>query len=307
MSHLSSYAKVHTVGHREVKDILQSGPVVVEEKIDGSQFSMARIDGQLVCRSKGKELVIGAPEKMFINAMATAAALPLRDGWVYRCEYLQRPQHNTLAYSRVPNKYLILFDVMYGCEMYLNPTARYNEACRLGLECVPVFHEGLIPSAKGDGEYALKFLQQFLDRDSILGGCKIEGVVIKNYERCTSDGKLMTAKLVSEAFKEKHQRQWKLDNPTPTDVAQHIISSLRTEARWAKAVQHLREAGVLTDTPADIGPLIREIQRDTLEEETACITEALFKHFWPKIQRGITAGFPEWYKEYLIEYLIKHG
>ena len=31
------------------------------------------------------------------------------------------------------------------------------------------------------------------------------------------------------------------------------------------------------------------------------IKEKLFNHFWQQIQRGITAGLPEWYKQKLLE------
>lgn len=289
---LSSYSKVHTVGHKEVQSILD-GEVIIEEKIDGSQFTMARVNGELLCRSKGKEIVLAAPEKMFIDACSVAACLPLRDGWVYRCEYLNKPKHNTLAYSRIPTRYLMLFDVMIAPETYLGPQEKLEEAKRLGIECVPCYYSGVIG--------LVQFLNEYLDKESVLGGVKIEGVVIKNYSKFTPDGKLMTAKLVSDSFKEKHRISWRADNPTPKDVLERFIFELRSEARWNKAIQHLRETGLITDTPADIGPLIKEIQNDVQQEETGYIMEKLFEHFWPQIQRGVIRGFPEFYKKRLVE------
>ena len=80
-----------------------------------------------------------------------------------------------------------------------------------------------------------------------------------------------------------------------------FIPNLRTEARWSKAIQHLRESGELTNSPRDIGGLIKEIQRDTLDECDDIIKDMLMSYAVPKISRGIIAGFPEWYKEQLMK------
>lgn len=291
---LSSYPEIHAVGHRAIKSIFD-GPVVIEEKVDGSQFSMCRaLNGDMLCRSKGKDIVIDAPEKMFNAAIETARCLDLHPGWVYRGEYLRAPKHNTLAYDRIPAKHIILFDVMTGMEMYLTPAEKHIEARRLGLECVPTLHEGVInPEAISLPALA----EELLGRDSILGGVKVEGFVIKNYNQFTPDGKIAIAKHVSEAFKEKHLHEWKKSNPTQSDVVQHLVGELKTNARWQKAVQHLRDNGTLTETPKDIGALLKEVQADVLKEEESEIRDRLFKHFWPQIQRGIIAGLPEWYKQ----------
>lgn len=292
MNHISSYPNIYALGHRAITDIL-SGPVVVEEKVDGSQFSMSRIDGELCCRSKGQDLVVDAPEKMFSKAVATAEALDLHEGWTYRCEYLQSAKHNTLAYSRHPFSHLVLFDVETGPQCYLSPEEKAAEAQRIGLECVPLLHHGVVVS--------LEQIASMMQRESFLGGCIIEGVVIKNYALFTPDKKVAIAKLVCDTFKEKHATEWKASNPTSRDVVQLIISALRTDARWQKAVQHLREAGSLTDSPRDIGNLIKEAQADIQKEEREWIAESLLKHALPQILRGAVAGLPEWYKNELAQ------
>lgn len=292
MKAINSYPSVYAIGHKAIVDIFD-GDVTVEEKVDGSQFSMAKIDGQLHCRSKGKELVVDAPEKMFEQAVAAAKALLpiLNEGCVYRCEYLQKPKHNVLAYSRVPRSNLIVFDIMYGIETYINRVSKEAEAARIGLECVPSMFCGKVGS--------LEELRAFLDRESTLGGCKIEGVVVKNYSKFTRDKKVYIGKYVSEAFKEVHRGQFRKANPTAGDITTELIASYRNEARWRKAMQHLRESSQLQDSPADIGPLIKEIQADIKREEETTIRDVLFEHFWPKIQRGAIAGFPEFYKDQL--------
>lgn len=291
MGRIHSYPSIYNLGHRAL-DGLFDGPVLVEEKVDGSQFSFGVIGGELKVRSKGKEMVVDAPEKMFGLAVETAVALApdLRPEWVYRGEYLQKPKHNTLAYSRVPVRNVILFDICDGLESYLPPSAKAAEAARLGLECVPMFEVEVTN---------LDALKALTERESCLGGATMEGVVLKNYTKFTEDKKVMMGKYVREAFKEAHALAWKASNPSRTDVVQMLITSLKTEARWEKAVQHLRESGVLTDSPQDIGPLLKEVPADILKECRDMIAEKLFEYAWPQIQRGVTAGFPQWYKDKL--------
>jgi hypothetical protein len=131
---------------------------------------------------------------------------------------------------------------------------------------------------------------------SFLGGNKVEGVVLKNYARFGVDKKFLVAKVVSEEFKEIHRHEWKSANPGRTDIVEMLIAGLKTPARWNKAIQHLKERGLLSDAPQDIGLLLNEIKLDTLNECELDIKDELFKHFWPRIARGIIAGFPEYYK-----------
>jgi hypothetical protein len=140
-----------------------------------------------------------------------------------------------------------------------------------------------------------------LENESFLGGVKIEGVVAKNYTQFGRDGKVSMAKYVSEAFKEVHNKEWKLANPGQKDVVEGLIAGLRTEARWQKAVQHLAESGDLTHTPKDIGALMKEVKDDIIAEEVERIKGILWKHFSGKILRGASAGLAEWYKEELLK------
>lgn len=286
---MRNYGKVYNLGHRAIADLLK-GPVIVEEKVDGSQFSFGRIDGQLICRTRRAD---ATTEDMFQLAVRTAQDLThiCMEAWVYRAEFLRVPKHNALAYDRVPDKNLILFDVDTGTEDYLSPAEKASEAVRLGLEVVPLLKEGEIRTHEE--------LLALLGTISCLGGQKIEGVVIKNYGRFGVDGHALKGKCVSDPFREA--RQWKANNLFGGDIKQAIGASLCTPARWEKAIQHLRENGRLQESPTDIGPLIKEIQGDVKEECGDQIKEQLFKWAWRDIQRVLIRGFPEWYKEKLIE------
>jgi hypothetical protein len=285
-----SYPSIYALGHRAIVDLTKDD-VLVEEKIDGSQISFGKFGDELKVRSKGQQLVVEAPEKMFKLGVDQIKELDLKDGWTYRGEYLNKPKHNCLCYGRVPDKNIIIFDINPAEEEYLPYEEKKAEAKRIGLECVPLLFHGKLEDSK--------MLLGLLEKFSILGGNTVEGVVIKNYKRFGIDKKVLMGKFVSEKFKEKHNKEWKKNNPSKLDVIQALIVAYRTEARWHKAVQHLRERGELDGSPKDIGNLLKEVQSDTHKECADEIKEKLFKYAWPKIGRAICGGLPEWYKEQL--------
>ena len=233
---------------------------------------------------------------MFRLAVETAIRLfpELREGWTYRGEFLMKPKHNTLAYDRVPVGYVILFDIDRGDQDYMNPSEASIEAERMGLEFVPFL--GCFTEKQG-----LDLLLPLLERTSILGKQTVEGIVLKNYDQFGLDGKTLMAKLVSKDFQESHASDWKQRNPSKQNIIEQLIERYATEARWAKAVQHLSEAGTIEGSPRDIGLLIREIPDDILADSTEDIKEELFKAFVKDLRRGWTKGMPEWYKRELAE------
>jgi hypothetical protein len=294
-----SYPSIFALGHRAIVDLLLD-PVIVEEKVDGSQFSFGLFQGDageppfLRCRSKGAQLNLIAPEKMFARAIEVVQSLVpvLKLGWTYRAEYLAKPKHNALAYDRVPTNNLMVFDINTGHEEYMPYAEKAAECARIGLEVVPLVYEGKLESADQ--------FREMLDRVSVLGGQKIEGVVVKNYHRFGPDKKALLGKFVSEAFKEVHAAEWKAANPTRSDIVQRLIETLRTPARWNKAIQHLRERGEIDDSPRDIGKLIKETQADIEKECMDLIAEKLTEWALPEIRRGVIRGLPEFYKEQLL-------
>lgn len=293
---LHSYGKVYNLGHAAVVDLL-TFPIVIQEKVDGSQFSFGVHNGVLHVRSKDAVIDVEAPPKMFAGAVETVKAVrdKLVPGWTYRGEVLSKPKHNVLAYDRVPAGGVILFDVDGGLESYVQTHTVQTIGATLGLEVVPTLWEG-------DGvDFSYDQFKTLLETISVLGGQKIEGVVIKAYGRFGRDGKTLMGKYVSEAYKEIHAGEWRAQNPTRLDIVQEIARELTTPARWEKAIQHLRDRGVLQNAPQDIGPLLREVAEDTLAEVGEEIKARLFKHAWKDIQRMIVRGFPQWYKDKLAQ------
>ena len=296
---ISAYPSIYALGHRYLKELLLD-PVLVEEKVDGSQFSFGVRDGEVRCRSKGADLNVFAPDKMFAKAVEWVVANQdkLMPGWVYRGEYLVKPKHNVLAYDRVPANHIILFDVAVGPEDYVAYDVKQEEADKLGLELVPRLYEGRVED--------VQTLRAFLERVSCLGGQKIEGMVVKNYGRFGIDKRPLMGKFVSEAFKEVHNAEWKAKREGPTGVIEKLIETYKSPARWQKAIQHLRERGQIEDTPKDIGLLFKEVPADIRRECEEAIKDKLFEWAWPNVQRGVMAGLPEWYKQQLLERQFNH-
>ena len=287
-----SYPSIYNLGHKAL-ELLLDDQVVVQEKVDGSQFSFGRFDSELRCRSKGAMINIVAPDNMFKRAVDIVSELPIKEGWTYRAEYLLKPKHNSLAYDRIPQNHLAIFDINPSHEEYLPPDAIAGECARLNLESVPLLFSGRINQ--------LEFFRSLLDTVSFLGGQKIEGVVIKNYAKFGPDKKALMGKFVSEKFREVHSKEWKKSNPSAGDVVALLVDEYRCPARWQKAVQHMREAGRLEQSPRDIGPLLKEVNEDVMAECQDEIKEKLFKWAWKHISRQVTRGLPEWYKEQLME------
>lgn len=290
---LPSYPKIYAIGHPSLGELLH-GHVVVQEKVDGSQFSFGKIDGRVMIRSKNQAIYPEAAPSMFRRGVdyVMSIADKLEPGIVYRSEYLEKPLHNALSYNRVPKNHIAIYDAMVDTEKY-DPTYTLEaHAERLGVDFVPTFFHGQLSTAEIEG---------FLQQESFLGGQRIEGVVVKNYGRfCQYTGHVLMGKYVSEAFKEVQKKEWKASNPTQGDVLQNLVDIYKTPARWQKAVYTLRDMGQLESDPRDIGKIMKLVWPDIKAECEQEIKDQLFKHFEGHLKRAVTAGLPEWYKKQLL-------
>ena len=294
---VSSYSDIFTMGHKALEELF-SGPVVVEEKVDGSQISFSRQGDKLLMRSKGKQLIVEAPEEMFKPGVEAILGIyrNLPEGYVFRGEYLKSPKHNTLAYARIPRGHIIIFDIDRGNQDYLAPLDKAVLAMDCGFETVPLLHRGPIDSAEQ--------IKALLPKESVLGGTRPEGIVIKNYARFHADKKILMGKYVRPEFIEVNAGEWRKNNPTQGDILDQIIARYKTEARWEKAVQHLRDDGRLEQSPRDIGVLLKEVEQDIAKECCEEIKGMLWQWAWEHVARGARAGLPEWYKNRLLENAI---
>ena len=276
---MRSYPKILNLGHKYLEHLF-SDQVIIEEKVDGSQFSFGvRADGNVFYHSKGREIFKPVSDKLFNAAVEYVDSIAglLVPGWTYRGEVLCRPKHNTLCYDRTPKHNIIIFDIDKGEEAYVTWLEKRDIAHSLDLEVVPLLGGGLINN--------IEALKSLLQTKSILGGTSVEGIVIKNYHRFGIDGKAVMGKWVREEFKEMNAGKWKKSNPNTLDILGELINTYKSPARWEKAIQHFRDAGKLTGELKDIGPLIGEISEDVKTECAEEIKDKLFKYAWPKSAR----------------------
>jgi len=296
---INSYSSPFNLGHKALEDLF-TGNVVVQEKVDGSQISFGLIDGELSVRSRRKEVNQEKPE-MFEKAVTYLKTVTdeMIPDWIYRGEFLMKPRHNTLSYTNTPKNNIILYDIDKGNQDYVERGAMQTHAFALDLTCVPTL-------ATYSTKPTLEELQKLLETKSVLGGVKIEGIVIKNYGRFDWAGKkTLMGKLVSDAFREVHTKDWKKRNPQKNDFYIELVKEYATEQRWNKALQHLKEEGKLEHSMRDIPLFMREVSEDILAECKEEMMEKLFKHFWKKCAKGMTRGLPEWYKGLLTQSMFE--
>ncbi len=290
-----SYPSIFAVGHKAARPLLDHDEVMVEEKLDGSQFSFGSFGGELRMKSKNAPILPEFIPQLFAEACATVmAAQPrLPDGWTFRAEAICKPKHNILRYNRIPAGGLIVFDINVGHDDYLSYLDKAEACKKLGFEVTPMLYTGKVH---------LTVMEELLQKESCLGGPKIEGVVIKPllYNLYGVDKKVLMGKYVSPDFKEAHRTEWSASNPSGKSFLDLVIADYRTTARWDKTIQHLRDENKLEGIPKDIGVLMRELSDDIDREVTEDVKERLFKHFWKDIKRGIMRGFPEHYKGTLL-------
>lgn len=294
---LARYQKILALGHRTIKNIFED-PVEITEKVDGSQFSFGKVDGELLCRSKGADLVIEAPQAIFVPAISKVKSIEhlLPDSITFFGETLQRPKHNVLVYDKVPVGHIALFGIMNNIsKVMLDYKEIQKWANRLGVDVVPCLYHG-----RADSE----MIPSLLDRVSYLGGTKIEGVVVKNYNKDAMIGDqylpYLVGKYVSEKFKEQHGSKKYGTQAAKSDIESYF-RSFNTEARFQKAIIHLREKGLLKGEPQDIGPLLKELNTDFETECKEEIKDFLWQKHRHQALRMMSYGFPEWYKEQLLK------
>jgi len=235
--YIPSYGHPHTLGHKYLIHLFDD-PVVIQEKVDGSQISFGVINGNLSVRSRGQD-VTNDTTGMFSKAVKELQKRKdfMFEAAIYRGEYLQKPKHNKKTYSRIPKGNVILFDVEYPDGTFANPTTLLLEAHQLDLECVPTFYEGNAIAIQD-------MLPSYLTNESILGGTRIEGIVIKNYDYKNKFGNIIWAKIVTSEFREKHARTFNnTDNPqeckqmTEIEIVEKYVTSALCEKVKAKVIE----------------------------------------------------------------------
>lgn len=289
------------------KDYFKDTTLVVEEKIDGSQFSFgycSNIYGafRMVFRSKNVALQYGAADNMFGDAIrylyGRNAPAILPKNVVFRCEYVRNKKHNKLTYDRIPSGCL----VMFGAEDLATGKGVGREvwsliAREMGIDVV---HEyGTINTRGKSFDEVIKEASVHLGKQSMLGGSMIEGVVLKRVSDyiVDQDGTPIYAKIVGDEFREIARIPKKTRKcDTQEVIIQHLIDMVQKDAIYSKAVQHLLEDGKLEGSNKDIGPLIVEVQRDIATDMEEPAKTVLWEWAKDQVVRGCVKGFATWYQ-----------
>lgn len=153
-------------------------------------------------------------------------------------------------------------------------------AKEIGCEVVAEIYRGpLLPKDE---------LRKLASGDSPTLGGRREGVVVKQFAPTYT-----RAKIVSAEFSEVKVRKSEPRGENPVAELGRLFAQ---PARYAKAVQRLREQGKITDSERDIGLIIAEVRRDMFEEESDAIAGQLLSIFQKEIARTAVAPVAEWYK-----------
>lgn len=291
-----SWPKIYALGSKEVLDILKY-EVDVTEKIDGSQIGFGIVDGELVIRSKGAHINPVMPPKMFKSAVAYIISIKdkLNPEFFYYGECLETPRHNKLKYERVPRHNVALYGIREGDRYFGNEYVAVD-ADELGFDCVPLLIDNMRVTAD-ELEEMLQTTKSFLGGD-------IEGLVIASpYAMPGQREPFMQAKLVRQEFKEVMVRgnRTAVQKGSIEETVREAFAAFCTEARWDKAIQHLREDGRIVGSNTDIGPIIKEIQRDVLDEEGEYVKEMLWTLYRKRFLGAVVDGFPKYYQSLLLE------
>ena len=303
MTGVPAYPKVAALGHRAVADIWD-GQVEVTEKIDGSQFAFGIVGGELCYRSKGRQIPRHSVQEndLFFPVIEWVESIAeqggIEEGFWYYGETLKSPKHSTLKYDRIPRNHFALFACVDAEDerAWFPHRALYHISQTL--DCDVAGYCMLLGS--WDAEKIVAYIDE--KHESMLGGVPMEGLVIKNLDKEYLYGPIlwpiMTAKYVSDGFKEVHEKNWKMQN-TGRGKWEVFMDQFNNEARWLKSAQHMAEDGQLLGEPKDIGQLMNRVQKDIGEECKEDIQEFLWKQFGRDLMRNSVRGLPEWYKQEL--------
>lgn len=292
---MKPFPKIWALGHKNIQDIF-SGYVELTEKIDGSQFVWGfDKDGTYFARSKGVMIDLDNVTDLFQPVVEWSRNLGLGTdcpNTVFYGETLKTPKHNSLAYNRIPKNHFILFGVAdYAGETFCQIHSTLEEyADRLGCEAVPLLYSG-------EGA-SFEMVEELLGKESILGGPEAEGIVVKSYRDYMIGGQwipLMAGKFVTEKFKEVHGKN--LEYKSGKHKTAVLFDRYKTEERWAKAVQFMRDNGDLLGEPKDIGGIMKRVNQDVEEECMQEIKDALWDIYRKDFIKNSTHGLPQWYKE----------
>jgi len=220
-----------------VGDLLASGDIIVQEKLDGGQYRVRLDQGNPVFASKKNILgtdpdtfngFFQRPAKHLCTALDAAGKSAAIEQYGPLTLFGENMLRHALdyAWSRVPP--FLVFDIYVHQQGSFLPVDQAQTLTdQLGLSFVPILDR--IPASRFDSEAYAENLPESQYRDG-----PAEGVVLKNYQT------EQFAKLVNDQFKEVHHDRWGYTQTHAEDytdlVAARYVTNERIEQQLRKLV-----------------------------------------------------------------------
>lgn len=301
---MKKFPKVLTLGQPLLIEIFND-PVDLTSKIDGSQCRIHLTEFNVECGSKNVDT---ADVKMFELAYQQADRIWNENIWqtfgddiTLFTEFLNKPKHNVLKYDRVPKNNLYVFGALIDGN-HLRTEELIELATELNIEPPHIIASQIKIENPDD-------LNNYLETESILGGTKVEGIVIRNLYKSYPPLLVSTmaftdyplvGKLVREDFKERLNKEWSGKKQRETPLAK-VTTEFLTDARFHKTIQHLNDNGELTYEMKDLKNIIPEFYRDLIDEEHDEIVKLAMEDFWRQLKRKCDNYTVQEWKRYLVE------
>lgn len=268
------YPDIERLGSEDNKDILafETDTIVVEEKVDGGNFSMWIEENGLICfGSRNRNLTAENDKKTFEGYQTwlrehllnlEKQGILLNQDYYY---YLEVMQKHTISYTKAPK--FIGIDIRMkhmanqeGFGFFLGRDTREQEFTRLKIENVPLVWRGTVKEIKKMD------INQMITKSAYYEG-KAEGVVLKNYVRKhPHENHQLYAKIVTDEFKENNKAVFGGLKQKNSDTSK-IIEQYCTEARIKKAVlKFVNEEGLPLDRKL-MAKVPTHVTKDILKEE----------------------------------------
>lgn len=259
---LPKYQHIERLGNSEVEGLLD-GEVVVQEKLDGANTTVALLDGEIVVASRNQVIARGAAVHISFQGLAEYVQahagiqgfLRNHPSWVLRAEWLVK---HSLSYDPRAYGQLYVFDVQDRLQdhLYLHPDAYLLELAAHGIRAVPEVArltnpsvDDLIPLSQGASAF----------------GSEREGVVIKRYDYRNKYGRVTWGKLVSADFKQKNKLVFGAGKDDPPEL--RFVSRFCTQQFVLKTLHTVAEGKGEAPRVQHIGDVLRRSYNDLFIEE----------------------------------------
>jgi len=266
---VTKYQHVERLGSSAVVGLLDKPPIVIQEKIDGANLTVAYTENGIAIFSRQRLLSLdGKPDTGFRGAVEYVLGhegikkfLFKNPQYILRGEWLV---HHTIVYPDSAWNKFYVFDVQDVTDGSYVPVWGYGPILNsYDIEMVPLVNV-YVDAVPDNAE-----LFKMADRNSALGDpsnpMKAEGIVIKNYDFLNKYGRTQWAKIVPQNIDEVRKAAMgatKKDLPEIKFVAKHVTQDLIN-----KTIAKIRNDADRGLEPRDIPRVLNTVWHDAFIEE----------------------------------------